>query len=296
MTPLPPAIPDAPYVAVVGAGVMGSTVITALRIAGWPQDRITVASRNAGRALSVRENHGVVVETEAAEAVKGAESVVLAVKPQDMAETLASIAPVLREGALVLTVAAALPSSFYEERLPAGTPVVRAMPNTPAAIARGATAIAAGANADSSHLQTAAGMLRATGLVVAVDEAQIDAVAAIAGSGPAYFYAFVEALTEAGVAHGLDRILATQLAAQTFVGAANLLEKSGETPQQLRANVSSKGGTTLAALGAMEHAGLKGIVATGVNAAVSRSKELRLELEGQAQTDPPQTDDGLLAQ
>lgn len=281
-TTVPPAMPDAPYVAVVGVGAMGSTIVTGLRIAGWPQDRIIAASRNEARAKSVRENHGIVVESDVAEAVTGAEIVVLAVKPQDMAATLEQVSPALRPGAMVLTVAAALPASYYEARLPERTPVVRAMPNTPSVVARGATAVAPGAHADDSHIQTAAGMLRGTGLVVLVDEAQIDVVGALAGSGPAYFYAFVEALTESGVAQGLDRILATQLAAQTFVGAAHLLEKSGDTPQQLRQNVSSKGGTTLAALSAMESAGLQGLVAAGVNAAIARTKELRHEL-----TEPP---------
>ncbi|MCR6712327.1 MAG: pyrroline-5-carboxylate reductase [Demequina sp.] len=282
MTTAPTPLPDAPRIAVIGTGVMGGTLITALRVAGWPQDRITAASRTEGSAKSVRDSHGVVVELDAAEAVKDADAVMLAVKPQDMAAALDQIAGSLKEGVLVITVAAALPTSFYEARLPAGTPVVRAMPNTPSVIARGATGIAAGANATPSHLQLAAGMLRATGLVVAVDEAQIDAVAAVSGSGPAYFYAFVEALTEAGVAQGLDRILATQLAAQTLVGAAHLLQTSGESPQHLRQSVSSKGGTTLAALAAMDHAGLQGVVAAGVNAAVTRAKELGQELAGEA--------------
>ncbi|MGC4175519.1 pyrroline-5-carboxylate reductase [Demequina sp.] len=278
MNTAPTPLPDAPRIAIIGTGVMGSTILTALRVAGWPQDRITAAARSEGNAKSVRENHGIVVELDAAAAVDGADAVILAVKPQDMATALGQIADKVKEGALVITVAAALPTSFYEERLPEGTPVVRAMPNTPSIVARGATGIAAGANATPSHLQLAAGMLRATGLVVAVDEAQIDAVAAISGSGPAYFYAFVEALTEAGVAQGLDRILATQLAAQTLVGSAFLLQHSGESPQHLRQGVSSKGGTTLAALSAMENAGLQGVVAAGVNAAVARARELSHEL------------------
>jgi len=261
---------------------MGGTLVTALRVAGWPQDRITVGTRSQGPAIEMREAHGVVVELDAGVAVDGADVVILAVKPQDMAAALEQVAGKLKEGVLVMTVAAALPASFYEARLPEGTPVVRAMPNTPSAVARGATGVAAGTHAEPSHLQLAAGMLRATGLVVAVDESQIDAVGAVSGSGPAYFYAFVEALTEAGVAQGLDRILATQLAAQTLVGAAHLLQSSGESPQHLRQNVSSKGGTTLAALSAMDHAGLQGVVAAGVNAALARTKELSLELTASA--------------
>jgi len=280
MSTAPTPLPDSRKVTVLGAGVMGSTIVTALRAGGWPQDHITVGTRSEGRAKSLREAHGIVVELDSAVAVADADVVVLAMKPQDMATALEQISGSLKEGVLVITVAAALPTAFYEARLPAGTPVVRAMPNTPSIIARGATGVAGGANATASHVQLAGGMLRATGLVVAVDEAQIDAVGAVSGSGPAYFYAFVEALTEAGVAQGLDRILATQLAAQTLIGAAGLLQASGETPQTLRDNVSSKGGTTLAGLAAMESAGLQGVVAAAVNAAVARTKELAGELEG----------------
>jgi len=280
MTTAPTPLSDAPKVAVLGAGVIGSTLVTALRVAGWPQDRITVGTRSEGPAKSMRENHGVVVELDSAAAVEGADVVMLAVKPQDMGTLLDQVSGHLADGVVVITVAAALPASYYEERLPEGTPVVRAMPNTPSIVARGATGIAGGTNAEPKHIQLAAGMLRATGLVVVVDESQIDAVGAVAGSGPAYFYAFVEALTEAGVAQGLDRILATQLAAQTLVGAAHLLQSSGESPQHLRQNVSSKGGTTLAALSAMEGAGLQGVVAAGVNAAIARNKELGQELAG----------------
>ena len=272
-TPLPDAT-----VAVIGARVIGTTLITALRTAGWPQDRIKVATRTEERAELVRSAHGVSVGLDSAEAAADADVVMLAVKPQDMAVALGQIQDSLKDGVLVVTVAGSLPTAFYEERLPQGTAVVRAMPNTPSVIARGATGIAAGAHATQAHLQLAGSLLRATGLVVVVAEEQIDALAAVSGSGPAYFYAFVEALTEAGVAQGLDRILATQLAAQTFVGAAHLLQQSGESPQTLRHNVSSKGGTTLAALAAMEGAGLQGVVAAGVNAAVARAKELSAEL------------------
>jgi pyrroline-5-carboxylate reductase len=276
----PEPIPDAPRVAIVGAGVMGSTIVTALRVAGWPSERITALVRSDDRIADLEAGHGITATTDAGAAVFDADAVVLAVKPQDMATALEQIRDHLKEGVLVLTVAAALSCAFYEQRLPEGTPVVRAMPNTPSVIARGATAIAAGAHAQPNHMQLAAGMLRATGLVVMVDESQIDAVGAIAGSGPAYFYAFVEALTEAGVAQGLDRILATQLASQTFVGAAALLERSGDTPQELRRRVSSKGGTTLAALDSFQSSGLQGMVASAANAAAHRTKEIAKELEG----------------
>ncbi|MCJ7827026.1 MAG: pyrroline-5-carboxylate reductase, partial [Demequinaceae bacterium] len=159
-----------------------------------------------------------------------------------------------------------------------GTPVIRAMPNTPAIVAQGATAIAGGKHAREEDFGTVQSLLRATGLVIKVPEDALDAVTAVSGSGPAYFYAVVEALTEAGVAQGLDRILATQLAAQTFVGAARLLIESGDTPQSLRRRVSSPGGTTNAALEAMSHAGLQDVISAGAKAAVARAHEMAAEL------------------
>ena len=267
-----------PSVAVLGGGVMGTTIVTALRTAGWTSSQVAVAEKDGGRAANLRESHGVVVTSTLAEAVEGAKVVIIAVKPQDVADALAEIAPVITPAVLVLTVAAGLPAAFYEERLAPGTRVVRAMPNTPAIVARGATAVAKGARATDEDIQFVGAMLRGTGLVVVVEESQIDAVIAVSGSGPAYFYAVVEALTEAGVAQGLDRVLATQLAAQTFVGAAHLLEKSSETPRVLRERVSSPGGTTLAALEAMTDAGLQGVISAGAAAAARRSKEMAAEL------------------
>lgn len=273
------SLTEAPRVAILGGGVMGGTLVTALRVAGWPTEAIVVAEREGVRAGALREGHGIEVTDDVAAAVTNADVVVIAVKPQDTGSVLEVVRPAYKEGALIFTVVAGLSCDFYESRLPAGTPVVRSMPNTPSIVARGATAIAAGAHASSEHLALATGMLRATGMVVTVEESQMDAVTAVSGSGPAYFYAMVEALTEAGVAQGLDRVLATQLAAQTFVGAAHLLMESGDTPQTLRKRVSSPGGTTIAALDALEHAGLQGVISAGANAAAARSKELAQELE-----------------
>ncbi len=269
---------EAPRVAVVGGGVMGGTIITAIRVAGWPTAGITVAEKASGRAEALRETHGIDVTSSISDAVDGAEVIVIAVKPQDTDAALADVAQTYKPGALVLTVVAGLDSHFYESRLPEGTPVVRCMPNTPAIVARGATAIAAGANASTQHLAVVESMLRATGLVVVVDEDELDGVTAVSGSGPAYFYAVVEALTEAGVAQGLDREISLRLAAQTFVGAAQLLLESGDSPKTLRQRVSSPGGTTIAALEAMEAAGLQGVISAGANAAAARSKELGREL------------------
>ncbi|WP_084039143.1 pyrroline-5-carboxylate reductase [Demequina sp. NBRC 110053] len=270
---------QSPRVAVIGGGVMGGTIVTALRVGGWPAESIVVAERDAARRDAIAEAHGVVVSESIAEAADGAEAIVVAVKPQDAAAALEDISTTYREGALVLTVAAGLSTTFYEERLPHGAPVVRCMPNTPAIVAHGATAIVAGAGASDGHLALAASILSATGMVVVLDsEDQMDAVTAVSGSGPAYFYAVVEALAAAGVKQGLDSTLATQLAAQTFVGAARLLQESGDSPSVLRQRVSSPGGTTIAALEAMQEAGLPDVIAAGAEAAAARSRELGDEL------------------
>lgn len=271
-----------PHVAILGGGVMGGTILTALRVVGWAPDRVTVAEKGSARAEALRDTAGVAVVSGVAEAVKDADVIVIAVKPQDAAEALTEIRAVMREGAIVVTVAAGLTVDFYEKRLPEGTPVVRAMPNTPAIVAQGATALARGTHATDQHLALVTAMLRATGLIVKVPEEQLDAVTSVSGSGPAYFFAMVEALTEAGVAQGLDRMLATQLAAQTFVGAAKLLQDSGDTPQVLRKRVSSPGGVTLAALEALSHAGLQDVISAGARAAVARSQEMGKELAAAA--------------
>lgn len=269
-----------PRVAVLGgAGTIGTTVISALRGAGWPADRIVAAGRTAARLEPVAAEFGVEVTTDVADAVAGADVVVTSVKPQDMRALLTQIASAVSADALVLTVAAALPSSFYEDLLSPGTAVVRSMPNTPSRLGKGATSISAGAHATEEHMALAERILAGTGLVVRVPEDQIAGVSVVSGSGPAFFYAVAEAMAAAGMANGLDKELAEALAAQTLIGAGALLEDSGESPAELRAKVSSKGGTTLAALAAMESAGLQGVFSAGANAAITRARELGEELQ-----------------
>jgi pyrroline-5-carboxylate reductase len=268
-------------VTIIGGGVMGGAIAAAVRAGGWPADAVTVADRNTETLADLAAAHGLVTTTDLAEAAQGADVIVFAVKPQDASEVLAEFSAHVKQGATLLTVAAGLPTSYYESRLPQGTAVVRAMPNTPALVGFGATAIAAGASATDAHLALAARVLAGTGLVVTVDEAQISAVGAVSGSGPAYFYAFVEALIESGITLGLDRDVATALANQTLIGAGRLLESSGASAGVLRARVSSKGGTTLAALGAMSDAGLQTVVAVGLSAADRRTRELAVELAGE---------------
>lgn len=267
-------------IAVLGGGVMGGAIAAGALAAGWPTSQVTVADKNPDALAALASAHGVGTTQDLAEAAARADIIVFAVKPQDAAAALDAFATSVRPGTILLTVAAGLPSSFYEARLPAGTPVVRAMPNTPALIGKGATAIAPGARATPTHMALAKAVLAATGLVVEVEEDQIVAVGTVSGSGPAYFYAFVEAIIESGIAEGLERKLATELAIQTFIGAAALLESSNVGPGELRARVSSRGGTTLAALGAMSDAGLQTVVAVGLAAAARRTRELAVELAG----------------
>ena len=268
-----------PRVAVIGGGVMGGTMVAALISAGWAPETIVVSDKDEARAAALRDTRGIRVEPSVATAAGGAELVIVAVKPQDVAAVLAEVSTSIAPDTLVVSVAAGLPTAFLEARLPAGTPVVRAMPNTPAIVSRGATAVTTGKAADAHHIALVRKLLSSTGVVVTADESDLDAVTAVSGSGPAYFYAFVEALVEAGVAEGLDRVVATELATQTFVGAAHLLVDTGETPQALRAKVSSPGGTTIAALRAMDEAGLGRVVRAGVVAAAARAKEMARELD-----------------
>lgn len=280
MSPSPGASAALPRVAVLGGGVMGGTIVGALLAAGWAPEAVVVSEKDEARGAALRKAQGVRLDSSLASAVASVGIVVVAVKPQDVADVLAVVESALAPGTLVVSVAAGLTTAFFEARLPEGTPVVRTMPNTPAIVSQGATAVAPGHHATAKHVALVGAMLRSTGLVVNVDEADLDAVTAVSGSGPAYFYAMVEALIEAGVAQGLDRLVATELATQTFVGAARLLVESGETPQALRAKVSSPGGTTLAALRAMEVAGLVDVIRAGAEAAAARAKEMAKELGG----------------
>ena len=265
-------------VAVLGGGVMGETVLASVLAAGWAPDEVEVAEPAATRAAELAATHGVRVVGTASEIVAHADVVVVAVKPKDVGSVLDEIAPLLADGAVVATVAAGLPASFYEQRLPAGTPVVRVMPNTPAVIGQGATAIAAGTHAASAELALIERVLAATGLVVRVPEKALDAVTAISGSGPAYAFYLIEAMAEAGVLLGLTPTLATQLAVATVQGAAALVAQTGERPAVLRERVSSPGGTTVAAVRELDQRGVRAAVIAAAEACRDRSVELGAEL------------------
>ncbi len=260
-------------VAVLGGGRMGEALVTGLRDAGWALDSIAIAEVDPDRRRVLEERFpGVRVVPSPAWAVADADVVVVAVKPADVGTVLASSAEALAAEAMVLSLAAGVPLAVLEEYAP-DRPVVRAMPNTPALVGKGAAAIAAGRHATPAHLETAEGILGSVGTVVRLAEHHLDAVTALSGSGPAYLFLVAEALVEAGVLAGLTRDVADDLVRQTFLGAAHLLA-GPESPSALREAVTSPGGTTAAALRVLEARGVRAAFLDAVAAAAARSREL----------------------
>ena len=260
-------------VAIIGAGVMGETLLSGLVRAGFPVADLVVGEKRAERAVQLREKYGVTVVDTLAE-VTSADTVALVVKPQDMGEVLAEIAPHITPGQLVVSLAAGITTDYIERHLPEGVAVVRVMPNTPALVDEGMAAISGGTHCDEEHLVRAEQMLSATGRVVRVPEKQQDAVTAISGSGPAYLFFVVEAMIEAGVHLGLPRSTATELVVQTMVGSAKLLRETGEHPTVLREQVTSPGGTTAAAIRQLEDHKVRAAFISAMEAARDRSKAL----------------------
>ncbi len=260
-------------VAVLGAGVMGETLLSGLLRAGWAASDLIITERRPERAAELAERYGVRVLGNV-EAAQAADTLVLVVKPQDLEGLLSEISGSLRPDALVVCIAAGITTSFVEQRLPAGVPVVRVMPNTPALVDQGMAAVSPGSHCTEEHLEHAEDLLRATGKVIRVPEYQQDAVTAISGSGPAYIFYVVEAMIEAGVLLGLPRSTSTELVVQTLYGAATMLRETGEHPTVLREQVSSPAGTTMAALRQLDDHKVRAAFLTAMEAARDRSREL----------------------
>jgi len=260
-------------VAIFGAGVMGETLLAGLIRAGRRASELVVTERRPDRAEELRHKHGVAVVSNV-EAAQQADTLVFVVKPQDMGALCDEIAPHVRPGALVVSLAAGITTEFLESHLPTGCPVVRVMPNTPALVDEGMAACAPGAHCDDAHLAEARELLEAVGRVVVLEEKHLDAVTAISGSGPAYFFYIVEAMIEAGVFLGLPRSTATELVVQTCYGAATMLRETGEHPSVLREQVTSPGGTTVAALRTLDDHKVRAAFISALEAARDRSHEL----------------------
>src|SRR5471032_1620953 len=214
-------------VAIFGAGVMGSTLLSGLIRSGRDVADLVITGRNIERAEELASTYGVRRMTNI-DAALVADTLVLVVKPQDMSGLLAEIRDQVRPGALVVSLAAGITTGFLEERLPAGTAVVRVMPNTPALVDEGMAAISPGQHCDEVHLSEAEELLRSCGKVLRIPEKHQHAVTAISGSGPAYIFYVVEAMIEAGVLLGLPRGTSTQLVVQTLFGAATMLRETGQ--------------------------------------------------------------------
>jgi pyrroline-5-carboxylate reductase len=260
--------------ALLGGGRMGEALATGLIEAGWEPEHMAIAEIEPDRRRALEERLPKVrIVPSGAWAAAEAEVLVVAVKPDDVPAALEACAPSLPEGALVLSIAAGVTIAALEQALP-GYPVVRAMPNTGALVGQGASAIAAGTHAADPQLALAERVLGAVGIVVRVPESQLDAVTGLSGSGPAYVFLLAEAMTEAGVLVGLPRPTAAALVRQTLLGAATLLGDGTDTPESLRAAVTSPGGTTAAGLHALEARGMRAAVLDAVEAATRRSREL----------------------
>ncbi|MBN9620309.1 MAG: pyrroline-5-carboxylate reductase, partial [Actinobacteria bacterium] len=234
-------------IAILGGGKIGEALLSGLlRGERTPAD-IVVSEKHPERAAYLGETYGVAV-VDVATAVKQTGTLLITVKPQDIDTLLAEVAAVIEPRQVVVSVAAGITTGHLERALPAGVAVVRCMPNTPALVDEAMTAIAAGAHAGDEHLSVAESLLGAVGRVVRVPEHQLDAVTALSGSGPAYFFYLVEAMIDAGILLGFPRTRAAELIVQTAIGSAVMLRDSGEHPVQLREAVTSPGGTTIAAI------------------------------------------------
>jgi pyrroline-5-carboxylate reductase len=262
-----------PQLAIIGAGVMGETLLSGLIRAGRSVDDLMVGEKRPERAQELEERYGVTVVGNV-EAAQKADTLALVVKPQDMADLLKEIAPSVRPGQLVVSLAAGITTAFLESRLPEGVAVVRVMPNTPALVDEGMAAISRGSHCDEQHLVEAEELMASTGRVVRVPERQQDAVTAISGSGPAYIFFVVESMIEAGVHLGLPRSTAYELVVQTLVGSAKLLRETGEHPTVLREQVTSPAGTTAAAVRELEDHKVRAAFLTALEAARDRSRAL----------------------
>ena len=259
-------------IAILGAGKIGEALLAGLRSSDWAD--LVASTRREERAFELRERHGVETTTANAEAIRGADVVVLAVKPQDIEALLGEVGHLLTPEQTVISIAAAIPTARVERHLGSDVPVVRAMPNTPATVHEGVAGMCAGRHAGREHLDRAGTVLRAVGDVVEVPEEQMDAITAVSGSGPAYYALLAEAMIEAGILLGLSREISTRLVVQTMLGTAKLLRDERIHPVELRESVTSPGGTTIRAIRELEQAGVRAAFLNAINAAMERSKEL----------------------
>lgn len=280
-------------IAIIGGGSIGEALLSGLLRAGRQVKDLVVAEKHPDRAKQLSDTYSVLV-TSVADAAESAAYIVIAVKPADVESVTAEIAAAVAgaegssEEQVFVSVAAGVSTAFFEAKLPAGAPVVRVMPNAPMVVGGGVSAVAAGRFATPEQVKEVTALFDTVGDVLTVPESQLDAVTAVSGSGPAYFFLMVEALVDAGVDVGLSREVATELVVHTMAGsAAMLLDRRDNTPAgvmdtsaaALRAVVTSPGGTTAAGLRELERGGLRSAVSDAIAAAKMRSEQLGITSE-----------------
>ncbi len=269
-------IPNAGRVAFIGGGNMARSLIGALIRGGVAASSIAVAEPDTATRDALARDFGITAHTDNADAVRGAATIVLAVKPQVLESVCAALGRAIGDAKpLIVSIAAGIRIDQIERWIGLALPVVRAMPNTPALIGAGATGLIANTRASADDRARAEALLGAAGRTAWIEREELmDAVTALSGSGPAYFFLLVEALEDAAAAQGLPRETARMLASQTCLGAGRMLAESGEAPSTLRERVTSPNGTTAATLAAFDAGGLRKLVATAVAAATERGREL----------------------
>lgn len=259
---------------------MGGAIARGLSRSGLAGGGVTTTNRSLAKAAELDGLDGVTsvalesVPTGNTDAAAAADVVLVGVKPAMVPDLLREIAPVLRPGAIVVSLAAGVTIATFEEILGGDVVVLRSMPNTPALVGRGVTGLSAGTRADTDAVATARRLFETVGTVVEVPESQIDALSTISGSGPAYFFLLVEEFTKAAVGKGFAEAEARLMAEQTFIGAATLLEASGDDPAELRRRVTSPKGTTERAIAVLQDAKLDDVFGAATDAALARAKEL----------------------
>ncbi len=264
-----------PKIAFIGAGNMSEALVAGIVKGKLSEPEFLLATDISPTRLEVlKDRYQIKVGDQNLDAVLWADVIILCVKPQVIKEVLTEIQSGISEKQLVISVAAGVPIKGIQDKIGQTIPLVRAMPNTPAVIQEGVTALAGSNGLSSEHLKFAQGLFESVGKVVVVDESLMDAVTGLSGSGPAYVYLAIEALIDGGVRVGLPRNIAHTLAVQTVLGAAKMVRETGEHPAVLKDRVTSPGGTTIAGLQRLEEGGLRATLIEAVEAATHRSSEL----------------------
>lgn len=258
----------------IGGGNMAEALIQGLLATGMPPERISVAEPAESRKSFLVDRYNVAATADNMVVAENCGVVVLAIKPQLAATVLAQLCAAICSETLIISIMAGVSCATIEDALKGAVRVIRVMPNTPALVMAGASALCRGSNASEDDLTLAEAIFAQVGTTCRVDEKLLDAVTGLSGSGPAYVLTFLEALADGGVKNGLPRETALKLAAQTMLGTSRLYLETGEHPALLRDKVTSPGGTTIAGLHALEKGSFRGVVINAVDAAVARSKEL----------------------